>query len=94
VIEIQAVNNDTKAKYTISEAVAFGDFISQDARVQAADVGVRLTPRNTDLDASASAVEHKAEEAFLKQLRGRSAALHLQDYEQWMSARSHRRLLS
>jgi hypothetical protein len=93
VIEIQAVNNDTKAKYTISEAVAFGDFLSQDARVQPAEVGIRLTPRNTDVDASASAVEHKAEEAFLKQLRGKGAALHIQDYEPWMSARSHRKLL-
>jgi hypothetical protein len=41
----------------------------------------------------ASALEHKAEEAFLKQLRGRSAALHVQPYEEWMSARSHRKLL-
>jgi hypothetical protein len=33
---IQAVNNDEGAEYTVSEAVAFGDFLSQDARVQAA----------------------------------------------------------
>jgi DNA-binding IclR family transcriptional regulator len=31
---IQAINNDKSAEYTISEAVAFGDFLSQDARVQ------------------------------------------------------------
>jgi len=90
---IQAVNNDKAAEYTISEAVAFGDFLTQDARVQPADVGIRLTPRNTNVDASASAVEHKAEEAFLKQLRGKSAALRIRDYEPWMSARSHRKLL-
>ena len=91
---IQAINNDKNSTYTVSEAVAFGDFLSEDARVQPAEVGIRLTPRNTAVDASASAVEHKAEEAFLKQLRGRSAALHIQDYEPWMSARSHRKLLS
>jgi hypothetical protein len=75
---IQAINHDAKPKYTISEAVAFGDFLSQDARVQPVEVGIRLTPRNTDLDGAASAVEHKAEEAFLKQIRGRSAALHIE----------------
>ena len=90
---IQATNNDKSAEYTVSEAVAFGDFLSEQARAQAADVGIRLTPRNTDVDAAASAVEHKAEEAFLKQLRARSAALHIQAYEPWMSARSHRKLL-
>jgi hypothetical protein len=90
---IQAINNDKKAEYTISEAVAFGDFLSEQPRVQAADVGVRLTPGKPDSQGAASAVEHKAEEAFLKQLRGRSAALHIQPYEDWMSARSHRKLL-
>jgi hypothetical protein len=90
---IQAITNDKNAEYTISEAVAFGDFLSQDARVQPAEVGIRLTPRNTDVDASASAVEYKAEEAFLKLLRGKSAALHIQAYEPWMSARSHRKVL-
>ena len=90
---IQAINNDKSPEYTISEGVAFGDFLSEETRVQAADVGIRPTPRNTDVDAAASAVEHKAEEAFLKQLRARSAALHIQAYEPWMSARSHRTLL-
>jgi len=54
---IQAINNDKNSTYTVSEAVAFGDFLSEDARVQPAEVGVRLTPRNTDVNASASAVE-------------------------------------
>jgi hypothetical protein len=51
---IQAINKDNSAEYAVSEAVAFGDFLSQDARVQPADVGVRLTLRNTDVDASLS----------------------------------------
>jgi hypothetical protein len=69
---IQTINNDKAAEYTVSEGVAFRDFLSEEPRVQVADVGIRLTPRETDVDASASAVEHKAEEPFLKQLRGRS----------------------
>jgi hypothetical protein len=93
VIVIQSINNDKRAEYTVSEAVGFGDFLSEQPRVQAVDVGIQLTPRKRDSQDAASAVEHKAEEAFLKQLRGRSAALHIQPYEEWMSARSHRKLL-
>lgn len=90
---IRTNNDHPSSTYTISEAVAFGDFLSDQPRVQAADVGIRLTPRNTDSENSATAVEHKAEEAFLKQLRGKSPALRIQAYEDWMSARSHRKLL-
>jgi hypothetical protein len=90
---IHAINNDKNAEYEVSEAVAFGDFLSEQSRVQAADVGVKLTRRKTAPQDAASAVEHKAEGAFLKNLRGRSAALHIQAYESWMSARSRRKLL-
>jgi DNA-binding IclR family transcriptional regulator len=38
---IQAINNDPDAEYAVSEAVAFGDFLSDQAWVQAADVGIR-----------------------------------------------------
>jgi DNA-binding IclR family transcriptional regulator len=90
---IHAINNDKSAEYTISEAVAFGDFLTEQPRVQAADVGIRLTPRKRDSQDAASAVEDKAEQSFLRKLRGRSAALHIQPYEEWMSARSHYKLL-
>jgi hypothetical protein len=90
---IQAINEDKKAEYTVSEAVAFGDFLSDQPRVQAADVGAQLAARKRDSQDAASAKEHKAKEEFLKQLRGRSAALHIQPYEAWMSARSHRKLI-
>jgi hypothetical protein len=62
-------------------AVAFGDFLSDQPRVQAADVGIRLTPRKADSGNSGLAVEHKAEEAFLKELCGYSAVIHIQPYE-------------
>jgi hypothetical protein len=37
---VQAINNNPKAEYVVSEAVGFGDFLSDQARVQAADVGI------------------------------------------------------
>jgi hypothetical protein len=73
--------------------VAFKDFLSDQPRVQAAEVGIRLVPQKTHAEASRSATEHKAEEGFLKQLRGKSSLMHIQAYEYWMSARSHRKLL-
>jgi DNA-binding transcriptional MocR family regulator len=43
---IGQINNDSKATFRITGAVAFGDFLLSDrARVQAADVGIALTPR-------------------------------------------------
>jgi hypothetical protein len=63
---IQAINNDPNAEYAVSEAVAFGDFLSDQAWVQAADVGIRLAPHKTNSEGSGSAVEHKAEEIFPK----------------------------
>ena len=87
---IQAINNDKSAEYVRSRGVWR---VSLAGRTSSpAEVGIRLTPRKGESEAG-MAVEHKPEEAFLKQLRGRSAALHIQDYEAWMSARSHRTLL-
>jgi hypothetical protein len=90
---IQGINQDTNAPYRVTEAVAFGDFLSDRARLQAADVGIRLAPRKSGTNETETAREHAAEEAFLKELRGKTASLHFQRYEEWMSARSHRKLL-
>lgn len=89
---IQDVNRDAAAPYRITEAVAFGDFRRDAARVQAADVGIRLVS-NSDSGATTSAKEHAAELEFLKKLRGKSSLLHVVPYEDWMSSRSHVRLL-
>ena len=89
---IKAVNDDPDAPYKVTEAVAFGDFLHDQPRVQAADVGIELQRRG-DERAAASAREHAAELAFLKRLRGKTALLHLQAYEEWMKARTHRDLL-
>jgi hypothetical protein len=89
---IKAVNEDRNAAYKITQAVAFGDFLNDAARVQAPDVGIRLLPR-TDSGTLASAKEHAAQLAFLKQLRGKTTLLHIQPYEDWMGSRSHQDLL-
>jgi hypothetical protein len=89
---IKAINDDPDAPYKITDAVAFGDFLSDAARVQAAEVGIRLLPRS-DHESGASAREHRAEIGFLKQVRGKTPVLHIVAYEDWMSSRSHERLL-
>jgi hypothetical protein len=87
---IKAANDDPDAPYRIIDAVAFGDFLSDAARVQAAEVGIRLRPKSDGPTSSARA--RAAEHAFLKQLRGKTALLHVIPYEDWMSSRSHVRL--
>ena len=89
---IKAVNEDPNAEYKITDAVAFGDFLGDGARLQAAEVGVRLARKRSE-EVTGSAKEHRAEVAFLKQLHGKTALLHVIPYEDWMSARSHRTLL-
>jgi hypothetical protein len=89
---IKEVNKDADAPYRVTEGVAFGDFLRDAARVQAADIGIRLVS-SSDSGAATSAKEHAAELDFLKKLRGQSSLLHVVPYEDWMSSRSHLRLL-
>ena len=86
------VNEDSKADYRVTEAVAFGDFMNEAAtRVQAADVGIRLQSRREANPTSAK--EQREERAFLKRLRGRSVMFNVRPYEDWMGRRSHVQLL-
>ena len=87
-------NADRKLPFRISNAVAFGDFLVKDrARVQAANVGVGLAKRgNTEGDLR-SASDAKAEGAFLRDLRGKTALLNIKPYADWMKKRSHLDLL-
>jgi hypothetical protein len=75
---IQVIDQETNALYKVTEAVAFGDFLSDRSRLQAADVGIRLVPRKSGTTETETAREHAAEESFLKQLRGKTASLHIQ----------------
>jgi hypothetical protein len=91
---IRAVNKDASAAFKIKQALAFGDFLLGDrARVQAADVGIALQKRGESEGELRTASEAQQERAFLRQLRGRTALLHLRPYAEWMSKRSHRKLL-
>jgi hypothetical protein len=89
---IEAVNRDRNSPFTVIEALAFGDFLRDGSRVQAADVGIALGGRGK-ADASLRA-KRQASEQFLRTLRGRNAALNLKSFEPWMAARSHRKLKS
>jgi hypothetical protein len=90
---IADLNKDKNSTYKITEAAAFGDFLLQDrAKVQAADVGVRLLPRG-EASPMRSASDAKAEARVLKTLRGKMQMLNIRPYANWMSQRSHIRLL-
>jgi hypothetical protein len=91
---IRSVNEDESSPFQINKAVAFGDFLTDRARVQAAEVGVELQRRTASAnDDHIAATEHAYENAFLRQLRGRSPTIRIQRYAEWMSHRLHRRLL-
>jgi hypothetical protein len=90
---IAAARKDFKSPFKISAAIAFGDFLSDRPRVQAPDVGIELVRRKSDAGAKPSATEAKARMAFLKQLRGKNTPLNVQLYQEWMSKRSHQKLL-
>jgi hypothetical protein len=95
---IEDVNNDRAAKFKITRAVAYGDFLAKDrTRVQAADVGIQLARRDREqtseeIAALHSAVEGREEQHFLRQLRGRSALINLKNYSEWMGTRTHQKL--
>jgi hypothetical protein len=101
---IQQTNKNRQSPFRIAEAVAFGDFLLPDhARLQSADVGIRLTrredsPRRNSSAKSVSAeprsaTDAQAERNFLRQLRAKSAHLNLRPYANWMRHRTHRALL-
>jgi hypothetical protein len=92
--QIADVNRDSTAPFKITDAVAFGDFQSDRARVQSADVGILMVRQGGDSDDSESAKEHTAREEFLKERVGKTALLHLRPFEAWMRVRTHRNLLS
>jgi len=77
---LKRVNQDSSAEYKVVDAVAFGDFLSGRARVQAAEVGIRLEPRNLAAHHSHWAGERERQETFLKHLKGKTPLLNLRLY--------------
>jgi DNA-binding transcriptional MocR family regulator len=91
---IKQNNKDPQAPFRITDSVAFGDFLLPDrARVQSADVGIRLARRGASSSEPRSASDAQAERKFLRDLRAKSALLTLRPYADWMRHRSHRDLL-
>jgi hypothetical protein len=96
---IDNTNKDRAAKFQITRAVAFGDFLGEDrARVQAADVGIELSRRDHNRHADTASVGRSAADAreeqwFLREIRGRSTLIDLKSYSDWMGMRTHRNLL-
>jgi DNA-binding transcriptional ArsR family regulator len=82
---IRALNADRKATATVTKAVAYGDFLSGRARVQAAEVGVELRARGRG--------ESRPDNQMLTTLRAKSPMVHVHAYESWMGKRSHRKLV-
>jgi hypothetical protein len=90
---IKAVNHDPDVQFHIAKALAFGDFLSDRARVQAPDVGIQLVPREPEGDQAKLTMGQAAGSRFLKQLRGGTSILSIRPYEEWMSSRTHRSLV-
>jgi hypothetical protein len=91
---IKQVNKDSKDTFRVTAAVAFGDFLLIGrTRVQAAEVGIALAPRDEAASAGRSASEARLERQFLRQIRGKTALLHVRPYADWMSKRSHLNLM-
>jgi hypothetical protein len=91
---IKQSNKNPQALFRITDAVAFGDFLFSDrARVQSADVGIRLDRRGASSSEPRSASDAQVERKFLRDLRARSALLTIRPYADWMRHRSHRDLL-
>lgn len=86
---IHVVNHDPNSPFIVDEAVAFGDILSDKARLQPANVGIRLTRRKEE--PAIAAAKHVG--SFLRELRGKSALLHVVPFEPWMNHRTHRKLL-
>lgn len=82
---IRKLNADRSAAVSVVNAVAYGDFLSGRARVQAADVGIELKTRGTQNAAPAK--------QLLTSLRAKSPLLHVDRFEPWMAVRTHRRLI-
>lgn len=84
---IRELNSDRNASVVVTRAVAFGDFLSGRARVQAAGVGIEASARGAKGTPSHPSV------ALLSSLKAKSPMLRLNPFAPWMANRTHRNLL-
>lgn len=89
-LRIKAANDNKRERFTVVNAVAFGDFLfSERSRVRAADVGIELVERNASGKNNATVVESALERTVFRTLKARSAGLRLMRFEEWMKRRTH-----
>jgi hypothetical protein len=79
--------NKSKNSVRIDAAVAYGDFLAKNARVQAADVGIRFAGAKRSIRVAPD------QKTLLIKLREKSQQLHLRPFEDWMMKRTHRELI-
>ena len=100
---IRELRENQDSPFTITTALAFGEFLGNASRVQAADVGIELKPRNggkrsnrkvagVPAEPNSALGGRRARQALFATLRARSPVFHLVPYSEWMSARTHRKL--
>jgi hypothetical protein len=92
-MRVEQMNSDPSSQFQVAELIAFGDFLDERPKVQAADVGVALLPKKQDQVAAPSVMERQRQERVLADLPAKSSMLHLHLIEDWMRKRSHRDLL-
>ena len=70
----------------VSKAVAYGDFLLKLSRVQAADVGIELSPPAAEAPVNAARNEQRK---IFQELRAKSRHFRLLAFLPWMEERSH-----
>ncbi|MGH9736427.1 MAG: hypothetical protein ACRD8A_17800 [Candidatus Acidiferrales bacterium] len=90
---IVASNRDSRSRYHITKAVAFGEFLSGRPRVQALEVGIQLSRKRSDGADGNLAKERKEQKALLKSLTPKGGVVHINPFEKWMNDRTHLNLL-
>jgi len=85
---LRQFNADRNGGLIVTDAVAFGDSLSDRARVQAADVGIAVAPRGEK-----GAPRIAPGKQLLANLRAKSPMLHLYPLAGWMMQRTHRGLI-
>ena len=79
--------NESKNSVRVDKAVAYGDFLGENPRVQAADVGIRFAGAKRSIHVAPD------QRALFTKLREKSQQLHLRPFEDWMTKRTHRKLI-
>lgn len=86
------MNADPQSPFRTDELIAFGDFLTDQSKVQAADVGVKLVPKESSNAPPEIAIQHKLIEDALARLKCKSSMLQPRVMQDWMLGRSYSKL--